>query len=149
MKPNGKYFAVRLAAFALFVLGLFTTAASAESVHGNFKLTTEAHWGRLLLSPGEYEFTMSKDTSGYMVTVRSTETGWSGMVLAEALSDAQSSVGTRLVLAKSDDGVYVRQLCLADSGITLDYAASKSAKFTRLAKAPVTNTTLASASGGQ
>lgn len=149
MKPNGKYFAVRVAVLALFAASVFTTLASAESVHGNFKLTSEAHWGRLLLAPGEYEFTMSKDTSGYMVTVRSSETGWSGMVLAEALSDAQSSEGTKLVLAKSEEGVFVRQLCLGDSGIALDYAASKSVKFIRLAKAPVTNTTLASASGGQ
>jgi len=149
MKPNGKYFAVRVAVLALFAATAFTSLASAESVHGNFKLSTEAHWGRLLLAAGEYEFAMSKDTSGYMVTVRSTETGWSGMVLAEALSDAQFSEGTKLVLAKSEEGVYVRQLCLGDSGIALDYAAFKSGKFTRLAKAPVTNTTLASASGGQ
>jgi hypothetical protein len=149
MKPNGKYFAVRIAVRAavltLFALGALTTLASAESVHGNFKLATETHWGRLLLTPGEYEFTMSKDTSGYMVTVRSRETGWSGMVLAEAISDTTSSDDTRLVLEKSEDGFYVRQLCLGDSGITLDYALSKSGKLTRLAKAPATSGALASA----
>lgn len=147
MKPNGKYFAVRVAVLALFAVGAFTSLASAESVHGDFKLTAETHWGRLLLTPGEYEFSMSKDISGYVVTVRSEETGWSGMVLSEGVSDAIASAGAKLVLSKSDEGVYVRQLSLGDSGVTLDYAMSKSTKFTRLAKAPVTSGTLASAAG--
>jgi hypothetical protein len=149
MKPNGKYFAVRIAVLALFVVGMLTTVASAESVHGSFKLTAETHWGGLLLTPGEYEFTMSKDFSGLLVTVRSKETGWSGMVMAEAISGAQPIKDTQLVLAKSEDGLYVRELCLGDSGMTLDYAISKATKFTRLAKAPTTGATLASASGGQ
>jgi hypothetical protein len=148
MKPNGKYFVVRVVFVMLFALGAFTSVASAEGLRGAFKLTTEARWGQLLLAPGEYEFTMSQDVSGSMITVRSKETGWSGLVMAEAISDSTIK-DTRLVLTKAEDGVYVSQLCLGDAGITLDYAMSKSAKFTRLAKAPEASGTLASASGGQ
>lgn len=149
MKPNGTHFVVRLAVLALCAVGLLTSSASAESVHGNFTLTAEAHWGRLLLTPGEYEFAMSKDTYGYMVTVRSKETGWSGMVMAEAASDAQPGKATELILAKSEAGLYVRELCLADPGVTLNYALAKPGKLTRLTKAPTPSTTLASAAEAQ
>lgn len=149
MKPNGKRFVARIAVLTLCAVGLLTTLASAESVHGNFKLTAEAHWGKLLLTPGEYEFSMSKETSSYMVTVRSKETGWSGMVMSAALSDEQSTEGTELVLAKSEEGMYVRELRLADAGITLNYVLAKPGKLTRLTKAPATNATVASAAGGQ
>ena len=147
MKPNGKCFAVRVAILALCAAGLLTTLANAESVHGTFKLTDEAHWGKLLLTPGEYEFSMSKGTSGYMVTIRSKETGWGGMVMAEAISDARATDGTKLVLAKSQGDLYVQQFSLAEAGITLNYTSAKPGKLTRLTKEPAANVTMAAAAG--
>lgn len=149
MKPNGKYFPTRLVILALCALGSLTTLASAESLHGNFKLTAEAHWGRLLLTPGEYDFSMSQDSAGYVVTVRSQETGWSGMVMSDAVSEERSTEATELVLTKSESGMYVRELRLAGAGITLNYTRANRGKLTRLTKAPAANLTVASASGAQ
>lgn len=149
MKPNGKYFAVRALFLTLCAVSLLSALGSAETMHGNFKLATETHWGKMLLTPGEYEFTMSSDPSGTVVTVSSRESGWSGMVMSEGASDASPAEGTKLLLAKSEDGVYVRALCLGDSGVTLHYGIPKSGKFTKLAKEQPANTTIASASGGR
>jgi len=149
MKPNGKYFAVRFVFFVLCVVALFSSVGNAEMMRGRFKVTTETHWGELLLSPGEYEFSISDDNpSGTVVTVRSEESEWSGIVLAEAVSDAKSTDGTKLVLARSESGLYVQALCLGETGTSYIYSAPKAGKLTRLTKVRPA-TTLASTSGGQ
>ncbi len=149
MKPNGKYFAVRALFLTLCAVSLLSTLGSAEVLRGKFKLTTETYWGKLLLAPGEYEFAVADgEGPSAMLTVRSSDSLWSGMVLAEGVSGAKPAESTRLVLEKSASGTFVRALCLADSGLTLTYAMPKPGKFVRLAKQPVSSN-VASASGGQ
>ena len=132
MKPSAKYFAVRSVFLTLCAVSLLSMFGNAETLRGNFTIKTETHWGKLLLSPGAYQFTMESDASGNMVTVRSTESQWSGIAMAQSTSDAQQGQGMKLVLERSGGDVYVRQLCLGDS--TFNYATSKSGKFTRLTR---------------
>ncbi len=134
MKPNGKYFVVRAVFFVVCAVGLLSVFGNAETAHGTFKLPTEARWGKLLLAPGEYEFTVNDDPSGRIVIVRSRESGWSGMILSASSSDVHFAEGTKLLLAKSGEGVYVRALCLGDSGVMLNYRMPKAGKVTRLTK---------------
>ena len=119
MKPNGKYFVVRAVFFAVCAVGLLSAFGNAETAHGNFKLPTEARWGELLLVPGEYEFTVNNDASGRIVIVRSRESGWSGMILSVSSSDMHFAEGTQLLLAKSEDGVYVQKFVLDRLGFDL------------------------------
>jgi hypothetical protein len=148
MKPNGKYFAIRAVFLTLCALSLLSTLGSAETLRGNFTLTAETHWGKLLLAPGTYEFTINSDTYGKMVTVRSKESGWSGMAMAESTSDAGSKQGMKLVTERLGGEVYVKALCLGDDGMTLNYATPKAAKLTRLTRAQPT-TTIASVAHAQ
>jgi len=149
MKPKAKYFAVRAVFFTLCAVSLLSTLGSAETLRGNFKLTAETHWGKLLLAPGAYEFTISDDASGSMVTVRSKGSQWSGMAMAESTSGAQPTQGMKLLLQRSGSGVYVRALCLGDAGITLNYGTPKASKFTRLTREQPATATIASASSEQ
>jgi len=149
MKPNGKYFVVRAVVLAVCAVGLLSASGNAETLHGNFKLAAETHWGRMLLAPGEYEFTVNDGIQGKIVTVRSKESGWSGMIMSASLSDLRAPQGSSLQLSKSEDGVYVTALCLADSGVMLSYGTPKTGKVTRLAKTKPAAPTMASASGGQ
>ena len=66
------------------------------------------------------------------------------MVLSEGFTDAGSTVGSSLELAKSEDGLYVRAIYLSDAGVALNFAAPKPG-LRKLAKA--SSTTMASASG--
>ena len=140
MKPNGMHFAARAVVLTLFTVSLLSTLATAESMRGNFKLKAETHWGQLLLAPGAYSFTVDSDTSGTLVTIHSRGNYWSGMAMAESISDTGLNQRMKLVLESSSDGVYVRALCLGESGITLNYAIPKTSKFARLTKAPATST---------
>jgi hypothetical protein len=144
MKPNGKYFVVRAVLFVLCMAGLFTAMANAETAHGKFKLTTETRWGKMLLAPGEYEFTLNTNAAGAMVTIRSESTGWGGMVLPESISDP-AVTGSNLYLGQSEQGSYVESLALGDLGVMLTFGAPKAGKVTRLMEPQPTE--VASASG--
>lgn len=145
MKPNGKYFVVRAVVFVLCMAGLFSAMANAETAHGKFKLPTETHWGNLLLAPGEYEFTLRTEAASKMVTVRSENSAWSGMIMPQGTSDPISPEGASLQLGRSDEGAYVQSLVLGELGITLNFGAPKASKVTRLMQPPAKE--VASASG--
>jgi hypothetical protein len=146
MKPNGKYFATRAVLFVLCMAGTFSAMANAETAHGKFKLTTETRWGGLLLLPGEYEFTLNTEPAGSTVTVRSEDSGWSGMVLPEGISDPVSESGSSLQLGESAHGAYVQSLALGDLGLTLKFGAPKAGKVTRLMMPQPTEVATASGS---
>jgi hypothetical protein len=145
MKPNGKYFAVvRAVVLVLCMAGMFSAMANAETAHGKFKLQAETRWGELLLEPGEYEFTISDTASVALVTVRSEDSGQSGIIMPEDISDLASS-GSSLKVAPSGNGAYVRTLALGDVGLALDFGEPKAGKVTRLSGPKPTE--MASASG--
>ena len=149
MKPNGKYFVVRGLFLALCAVALLSIPGSAATTHGTFKLPVEARWGKVLLTPGDYEFTLNSSPAGNLLTLRSVDSRWSGMIMATSTSDLKTGAGTKLVLAKSEEGVYVRALCLEDSGLMFNYSMPKAGKTINLAKTKPKATTMASAAGGQ
>jgi len=97
-----------------------------------------------VLAPGEYEFAVDMESLSRMVTIRSRDSGWSGMVLSESLSDISSAAGESLMLAKSEQGMYVQKLSLNEEGIAMNFAAPKT-KMSKLAKS--TSPATASAAG--
>ena len=145
MKPNGKYFVVRAVLLVLCITGSFAAMANAETMHGKFKLTTETRWGKLLLAPGEYEFTFNTDAPGTMVTVRSEDSGKCGVIMPEGISDPSPAEGSSLRLGQSEFGMYVQSLALGDLGIALNFGAPRAGKVTRLVLPPATE--VASAAG--
>jgi hypothetical protein len=146
MEPNGKYFVVRAVLFVLCTVSLFSAMGSAQTAHGIFKLPTETRWGQLLLAPGEYQFTISNDGAAMIVTVRSKDSGYSGVIMPEGISDTLSVEGASLKLAQSGDGAYVRSLALGEFGMTLTFRAPKAGKLTRLIQPQPTEVATASGS---
>jgi hypothetical protein len=145
MKPNGKYFVVRAVVFVLCMAGMFSAMANAETAHGKFKLATETRWGKLLLEPGEYEFTISNTAASPVVMVRSEDSGWSAMILPKETSSPVLAPGSSLLLGDSSAGAYVRTLALGEVGLTLDFGEPKAGKVTRLGEPKPAE--MASASG--
>jgi hypothetical protein len=145
MKPNGKYFVKRAVLFVLCAVSLLSAIGNAATAHGKFKLPTETRWGKLLLAPGEYEFTISDDAAGRIVTVSSRDSGWSGMIMSASVSDPDSAKGSKLMLSQSGEGAYVRSLVLNDLGMTLNFGVPKAGKVARLVQPQPTE--LASSSG--
>ena len=149
MKPNGKYFAVRVVFLGLCAVGLLSAVGQAETARGTFKLPVETHWGMMVLAPGEYDFSVSDGISGGIVTVRSKESRSSGMVLPASWSETKSASGATLMLKKSEGSTYVQSLRLGDSGVVLYYGMPTSGKEIRLVKQSPKPAVMAAASGGQ
>jgi hypothetical protein len=142
MKPNGKMFVVRVALFAVCAVFLLSNLSNAATMRGTFKLSAPAHWGKMVLAPGDYEFVVDTDSATRMITIRSRDTGWSGMVMAVGISDADAASGSILKLAKYEDGEYVEALYLTEAGVALNFQMPK----TTMSKLAKTNS-LTSASG--
>lgn len=146
MKPNGKYFSVvRAVTLVLCMAGMFSAMANAETAHGKFKLTTQTRWGKLLLEPGEYEFTISDTAAIPMVTIRSEQSGRSAMLLPKETFSPAATPGSSLVLGDSAGAAYVRTLALGDIGMALEFGEPKAGKVTRLGEPKAAE--MASASG--
>ena len=145
MRPNGKKFALRAVLFVVCAVAALSALGNAATASGTFKLSEDTRWGMMVLAPGEYSFAVDTETTGRTVTVRSLDTGWSGMVMAVSLSDPPQTKGTSLRLTSSEGGLYVKALNLGDLGYSLDFSSPKSGKLTRLMKP--SSITMATASG--
>lgn len=132
MKPNGKYFVAFVS--TLCAVAMFSAVGNAETVSGKFKLPTKTRWGMIVLAPGDYQFTFDSDASSRIVRVQSTDSGWSAMIMAQALSDAMAKHGSSLELAKSDMGPYVKTLYMGNLGLALDFRVPKPDREARLTK---------------
>src|SRR5260221_4137090 len=108
MNPNGKMFVVRAALFAVCAVFLLSNFSNAATMRGTFKLPAPAHWGKMVLAPGDYEFTVDTDSASRMVTIRSKGTGWSGMVMAVGGSDAEAASQSTLRVVKYAESEYVQ-----------------------------------------
>ena len=135
MKPNGTYFVTRRLWLLLCAVGLLAGFGSAQTLQGKFKLPVETHWGMVVLAPGEYEFTT--DTGTRVVTVRSSDSRWTGMILAVSTSDVRDQSGSSLALAECESGLYVQALYLGDLSLKLNFAMPKGKLF-RFVKSPTT-----------
>ncbi|HXU18129.1 MAG TPA: hypothetical protein VN708_23685, partial [Terriglobales bacterium] len=93
---------------------------------------------------GEYEFVVDTGSVTRVVTVRSKDTGWSGMVHATAMDCTYSTAGSEMKLATYDKTRYVKALYLYDAGVALEFAVPKP-RMTKLAKS--TSPVMSSASG--
>ena len=143
MKPNGKQFAVRSVLFVLSSILLAVTASNAETAHGTFNLQTETRWGSMLLKPGDYEFTLDLQRTGNVITVRSADSRFIGMILPAALSTGRDMKSSGMILGYAGGMPYVRSLYLSDIDLQLEFAAPSATKLTKLAS----KTELATASG--
>ncbi|MFZ0519612.1 MAG: hypothetical protein WAL95_01230 [Candidatus Acidiferrales bacterium] len=125
---------------AVLLLGLLSStvvpiAAHADSITGRFTLTSEAHWGRTVLPPGEYTYSISAEDVMPMVIVRSAKGDIGAFIFPTSISDARKGEMDNLVLEKTNDGMVVTSLYVKDKGVVLHYRMPK-AMIETAAKAP-------------
>jgi hypothetical protein len=125
---------------AVLLLGLLSStavpiAAHANNITGRFTLTSEVHWGRTTLPPGEYTYSISAEDVMPTVIVRSVKGDVGAFVFPTSVTEARHGEPDKLVLEKTNGGMAVTSLYVKDKGVVLHYSIPK-ALIETAAKAP-------------
>jgi hypothetical protein len=112
-------------ALSVLALGLSATPAAAQSVTGTFKLPMAAKWGTSFLPAGEYSYSAEISNGMPLVTVRSVDTKWAQMFLAQSVSAEDDSKPATLELTRQGDTLYVSSISARGMGLVFNYALPK------------------------
>jgi hypothetical protein len=120
-------FRALLFVLAVGAVGVFVSSpAHAQSALGNFTLPYEARWGKMLLSPGVYTFSLKSPSLPAPLMVGKEGGSRIAVVLPQGISTEKFEEGSRLVLSHNARGeLFVSALYLGDLGVILHYDAAK------------------------
>jgi hypothetical protein len=96
--------------------------AHADGVKGKFTLTSEAHWGRAVLAPGSYDFTLDSTSVPSRVMVHSADGKVAAILIPMCGTEGYPVKSTSLELETRGGDLYVSGLYLADSDMELHFA---------------------------
>ena len=116
--------------FKAFILAIGALSASvspayAQSAHGKFTLTHETRWGSVVLSPGDYAFSLQSPNLPAPIMVGKTGSSQIAVVLPQAVSSEKLTDASRLVLRQEGGESFVSALYLGDLGLSFHYAPPK------------------------
>jgi len=117
----------RLLILAVGLAGAAVCPSHAQSTaSGKFTLTHETHWGDMLLTPGDYTFSLQSQSLPAPIMFGRAGTSLVAVVLPQAVSAEKLTGDSRLVLNRSESGEsFVSALYLGDIGLSLHYAPPK------------------------
>jgi hypothetical protein len=98
--------------------GLTASQANAENLRGSFNLPFEAHWGRVVLQPGEYRLSISTEASmfGVIYLTRDGKTVMIPVGSSRLIPESERSslrvenIGEAHVIREFNSGVMGKQL---------------------------------------
>jgi hypothetical protein len=126
MKSIRRSSLLKVLALALGVLGASVSSAHAQTATGKFTLTHETRWGSVLLTPGDYTFSLESPSLPAPIMVRKAGTPAVAVVLPQAVCSERLADTSNLVLRHDERGEsFVSGLYLGDLGLSLHYAAPK------------------------
>ncbi len=126
MKSIRRSSLLKVLVLALGVWGATATSAYAQSASGKFTLTHETRWGGVVLTPGDYTFSLGSPSLPAPIMVGKAGTSSVTVVLPQAVSSEQLTESSRLVLSQNERGEsFVSGLYLGTIGFSLQYAAPR------------------------
>ncbi len=121
MKASRRFRFLTFLSLGLVALALSAGVASAQNVYeGSFTLPFQAQWGKMVLPPGEYSFTLDKGVVDGLVKVRTSER-YVGMIFANGISNQSVAEKSELVAVGSEGFYQIRALRLSALGIQFEY----------------------------
>jgi hypothetical protein len=117
---------VRYLTLALFVfLGASAASAQSQAYHGKFTLPMPVRWGRAVLQPGDYTFTLDSPTLHGILIVRAESDQSSTFVLNGSYSDHVTSEDSSLLIVRSGGKATIRRLHLKEANVDFFYGPTK------------------------
>jgi hypothetical protein len=137
--------AFSVSVFAL-AIGLTTSQANAQSLKGTFNLPYQAHWGNVVLEPGQYALSLSTGTLTTPV-IYITGQGKTVMILAARPATAESERGYLRIENVGQTHV-IREFNSGIAGRLFTFSVPKSVKNQIAVASNAPDTTVAVASSG-
>ena len=117
---------LKVLVLALGVLGASVSSAHAQTATGKFTLSHETRWGGVVLSAGDYTFSLESPSLPAPIMVAKVGTPAVAIVLPQAVSSERLTDSSSLVLSQDARGEsFVSGLYLGTLGLRLHYAAPK------------------------
>jgi len=132
---------IRKFAFAALLAAATVTfapnSASAQApARGHFTLTHDVLFGNTRIPAGDYEFSYDPQNTAPFLNLSKMSGPRAGfIIMVPSTDDTPSRHGSRLVLASSPSGSYVRAMELPDCDLTLHFFTPSGAAEKQLAKA--------------
>ncbi|MDE3178343.1 MAG: hypothetical protein KGM47_01680 [Acidobacteriota bacterium] len=121
-KLNG----MKYAALAVLAVALGSGLAGAQEIAGKFNLPFTAHWGEVVLAPGQYSFINVRTSGGVPIIQLTRGTRGLGLIMTESLgSEGRSSASSYLTATGTASGYVITSLVLEGQGITVRFAVPK------------------------
>jgi hypothetical protein len=134
MKAIRRFSFLQALALSVLALGLSASPAAAQSVTGTFKLPMTANWGTSFLPAGEYSYSAEISQGIPIVTVRSLDTKWAQMFLAQSVSAGDDSKPATLELSRQGDKLYVSSISARGMGLVFNYSVPKAVETPAVAQ---------------
>lgn len=114
-----KFLALALLA-GIFSIGNLEAQQAAPATTGEFTLPFEVHWGKAILPPGDYSFTVANAGTATLITIRGKKQ--SAFVMTASTADCNSCGSSALLILRTGKERSVQALRLAKLGVVLYYS---------------------------
>jgi hypothetical protein len=135
MKAIRRFAQVQVLLLSLLSSTVVPTAVHADEVRGAFTLTSETHWGKLLLPAGYYTYSLATNTAMPVILIRSANGNLAGFVGAISETDTTDKDRSALTIETKGNLSVITALHINDAGVILHYGVPADAIETA-AKAP-------------
>jgi hypothetical protein len=121
MKMIRRFAQVQVLLLSLLSSTVVPMAVHADEVRGAFTLTSETHWGKLILPAGYYTYSLATRTAMPVIFIRSADGRLAGFVPAATESSAGDKTHNTLTIEKKGNLSVVTALHISEAGVILHY----------------------------
>ena len=121
MRFATSYFGRSLLMVTAGLLSLLSASAVAQEARGQFTLATQVHWGRVVLPPGDYRYSLESRAGSPVLMVWNTA-GTSGfLVMPVSASRTTEGEMNRLDLERRGKDLFVASLVMPEVETTIHF----------------------------
>jgi hypothetical protein len=122
MKMIRRFAQVQILLLSLLSSTVVPMAAHADEVRGAFTLTAETHWGKAILPPGYYTFSVATGSAFPTILIRSASGGTAAFVAASSESSTKEKTPNAITIEMKGGVNVITALHFNDAGVVLHYA---------------------------
>jgi hypothetical protein len=122
MKMIRRFALVQILLLSLLCSTVVPMTAHADEVRGAFTLTTETHWGKAVLPPGYYTFSLATGSAFPTILIRSASGEIAAFIAASSETSTRETAPNAITIEMRGGVNVITELHFNDAGVVLRYA---------------------------